>query len=144
MPSISRGKSAAALPRLSFLLCFFLPLPPSLLCCFCPLLSAAPDKQTAAFAWRRRARRHLLPLRKAGESALIPLALASSSSLLHAPPHLKSIAPRTSIPPPNCSILSFLPATPPPPPTPLLPPSFPLILIPPVITTCSGCNSLHR
>lgn len=73
-------------------------LPPSTLWCVCPLLSAAPDKQTAAFAWRRR---HLLPLRKAGGSALIPLALGSSSSLLHAPPHLKNIVPKNIDPPPT-------------------------------------------
>lgn len=88
---------------------FLLPppsLPPSTLWCVCPLLSAAPDKQTAAFAWRRR---HLLPQRKAGEGALIPLALGSSSSLLHAPPHLKSIAPRTLIPPPL--LYSLLPSS---------------------------------
>lgn len=79
---------------------FLLPpsLPPSLLVCFCPLLSATPDKQPSTFALRRRARRHLLPPRTAGGSALIPLALGASSSLLHAPPHLKSIAARTSIP----------------------------------------------
>lgn len=93
-------------------------LPPSLLVCFCPLLSAAPDKQASAFALRRRARRHLLPPRKAGGSALIPLALGSFSFLLHAPPHLKSIVLRTSISP-HCSILFSLSATPP-------PPSFPL------------------